>query len=139
MTGLVRNVHLPMGHFGRGARFDEEFALHGCIYDASKSTAGSTSSKLTYTSWSSDKTKKTAAQLNRLNQPSGVAVDGEGNVLVADTFNHCIRKISPQGLVSTLAGTGERGKRDGEGSVARFSNPDSVAVHGNGDVIVADA
>eukprot|EP00959_Pyramimonas_sp_CCMP1952_P122861 2568165-Pyramimonas_sp.AAC.1 len=52
--------------------------------------------------------------------PRGVAVDGDGNVIVTEKWNweNRIRKISPQGLVSTLAGTGEMGHRDGEGTAA---------------------
>jgi DNA-binding beta-propeller fold protein YncE len=68
----------------------------------------------------------------------GVAVDGDDNVIVADTWNQGIRKITPQGHVSTLAGTGEKGNRDGEGAVAQFNFPCGVAVDGDGNGIVAD-
>ena len=52
----------------------------------------------------------------RFNQPQGLAVDGTGNVYVADTANGTIRKITPDGLVSTLAGTaGLSGSADGAG------------------------
>jgi sugar lactone lactonase YvrE len=71
--------------------------------------------------------------------PCGIAVDGEGNVFVADTSDHRIRKITPQGHVSTLAGTGEEGQRDGEGTVAQFNNSRGVAVDGDGNVFVADS
>jgi DNA-binding beta-propeller fold protein YncE len=74
----------------------------------------------------------------RFNTPCGVAVDGDGNVIVGDTRNHRIRKITPQGHVSTLAGTGEMGHEDGEGTVARFNMPCGVSVDGDGNVIVAD-
>jgi DNA-binding beta-propeller fold protein YncE len=59
----------------------------------------------------------------KFNKPFGVAVDGDGNVIVADAFNHRIRKITPQGHVSTLAGTDEEGFRDGEGTFAQFYGP----------------
>eukprot|EP00959_Pyramimonas_sp_CCMP1952_P210492 4404927-Pyramimonas_sp.AAC.1 len=59
----------------------------------------------------------------QFNDPSGVAVDGDGNVIVADTHNHRIRKVSPQGLVSTLAGTGAQGHRDGDTTAAQFKRP----------------
>jgi sugar lactone lactonase YvrE len=79
--------------------------------------------------------KETAAQFN---QPYGVVVDGDGNVIVADVINHCIRNITPQGHVSTLAGTGKGGHRNGKGTVSQFSYP-GVAVDGDGNIIVADA
>ncbi len=70
--------------------------------------------------------------------PNGVAVDASGNVYVADKNNHKIRKISPMGMVSTLAGSGEYGSTDGSGSSASFSFPDDVAVDTSGNVYVVD-
>jgi sugar lactone lactonase YvrE len=76
----------------------------------------------------------------RFSDPAGVAVDGLGNVYVADLFNHTIRKISPAGAVSTLAGMpGSRGSADGTGLLARFYAPQGVAVDANGIVYVADS
>ena len=75
----------------------------------------------------------------RFNYPCGVAVDGSGNVYVADRYNHTIRKITPDGVVTTLAGlAGAGGSADGTGSAARFSYPTGVAVDGSGTVYVAD-
>lgn len=71
--------------------------------------------------------------------PGGVAVDAQGTVYVADQGNHCVRKISAMGMVSTLAGTGSRGYTDGPGSTAQFNSPAGVAVDGQGTVYVADA
>ena len=70
--------------------------------------------------------------------PSGVAVDGAGNVYVADRSNHRIRKITASGVVSTLAGSGTSGYTDGTGTSAKFYLPTGVAVDGAGNVYVAD-
>jgi len=58
----------------------------------------------------------------RFSHPYAVAVDGGGNVYVADTYNFTVRKITPAGVVTTLAGlAGNTGSIDGKGSGARFS------------------
>ena len=75
----------------------------------------------------------------RFNTPSGLALDTVGNLYVADTGNHAIRKVTPAGVVTTLAGTGRPGYRDGPGAQAQFDGPMSVAIDGAGRVIVADA
>ena len=73
----------------------------------------------------------------RFNRPAGIAVDTSGNVYVADRSNR-IRKISPSGEVSTLAGSGVAGYADGQGTTAQFSYPDGLAVDSSGNVYVAD-
>jgi sugar lactone lactonase YvrE len=70
--------------------------------------------------------------------PSGIAVDYAGNIYVADTGNNKIRKITPSGNVSTLAGSGNIGSSDGIGQSASFKYPSGVAVDGSGNVYVAD-
>ena len=77
----------------------------------------------------------TAAQFN---EPQGVAVDTDGNVYVADYGGHKIRKITPDGVVSTLAGSGTQGEADGSGTAAQFRSPQDVAVDASGNVYVAD-
>lgn len=75
----------------------------------------------------------------RFNYPRDVAVDGAGNIYVADTGNHVIRKITPGGLVTTFAGAaGSAGSADGGGNVARFNGPAGIGLDGAGNVFVAD-
>jgi sugar lactone lactonase YvrE len=80
----------------------------------------------------------TVAQFNFATN-TGMATDASGNIYVADVNNHCIRKITPAGLVSTLAGNpGVAGKTDGLGTNALFDHPSAVTVDANNNVYVAD-
>ncbi len=75
----------------------------------------------------------------RFNSPSGVAVDGSGNVYVADTLNNTVREVTPSGVVSTLAGTpGSSGSMDGTGAAALFNGPQGLAIDSAGILYVAD-
>lgn len=75
----------------------------------------------------------------QFNAPGGLAFDHGGNLLVADTGNATLRKITPAGGVSTLAGVaGQAGYADGASSAAQFSAPLSLAVATNGSVYIAD-
>ena len=70
--------------------------------------------------------------------PAGLAVDAQGTVYVADSGNHAIRKITKDGKITTLAGNGIFGLKDGVGSEASFDTPADVAVDSKGNVFVAD-
>ena len=74
----------------------------------------------------------------RFDAPSALALGADGALLVADTGNHAIRRVTPDGRVTTLAGDGSPGHADGRGPAARFNGPIGVAVDGTGRVLVAD-
>ena len=81
-----------------------------------------------------------AAASAEINGPFGVAVDGAGNLYIADTGNEVVRKVSPDGTISTVAGTGTRGYL-GDGGAARnawLDGPESVAVDAAGNLYIAD-
>jgi sugar lactone lactonase YvrE len=79
--------------------------------------------------------------------PMGLALDPEGNLIVADYGNHLIRKVTPAGLVTSVAGSGEIDSstpgnfgvfRDGTGTAAAFNCPLAVAVDTHGNIFVSD-
>jgi sugar lactone lactonase YvrE len=72
--------------------------------------------------------------------PNGIAVDSAGNVFVSDTGNKTIRKITPEGIVSTIAGApGSLGlPKDGTNNAAKFDSPRGLAVDGSGNIFVLD-
>jgi uncharacterized protein (TIGR03437 family) len=76
----------------------------------------------------------------QLNSPSGLALDSEGNIYVADSLNNRIRRISPSGLITTVAGTGARGYTGdgGPAASAQLDQPFGVAVDTVGNIFIAD-
>ncbi len=134
---------------GRAARFNNPYALAvdsaGNLYVADSDNhtirkitpagAVTTMAGSAGTAGSADGTGSAA----QFNAPAGVAVDGTGNVYVADYTNYTVRKISPGGVVTTIAGqAGVYGSVNGTGTAALFSGPSGVAVDGSGNVFVTD-
>ena len=78
--------------------------------------------------------------INAQVSPSGLAVDGAGNLFIADTGNHRIRKVSPNGIITTVAGNGISGFSGdgGPAAGAQLLRPGSVAVDGAGNLFIAD-
>lgn len=74
----------------------------------------------------------------KFDSPDGICVDVQGNLYISDYNNNCIRKITPAGIVSTLAGNGSQGNLDGTATEARFNRPGNVCVDAQGNVYVAD-
>jgi len=78
-----------------------------------------------------------SASTAQFNFPLGITLDGNGNIYVADNFNHQIRKISKSGIVSTIAGSTE-GFCDGIGTHAKFFSPHDIKIDLDGNLLVAD-
>lgn len=74
----------------------------------------------------------------RFNGPCGMTVDKHGNLFVCDYYNHCIRKITPNGQVSTYAGIGLAGYKDGPADQAMFNRPLAICVDKQDNLYVAD-
>ena len=87
--------------------------------------------------YAGDGGQATAANLN---VPQGLAVDAGGNLYIADTQNHAIRKVTPAGMISTVAGSGVRGYASdtGPATSAQLALPGGVAVDAAGDIYIAD-
>lgn len=148
LAGLPGTIGCDDG--GAAARFDSPFGLavdsKGNVYVADSNnntirritpnTVVSTFAGAARQLGSADGTGADA----RFNSPAGVAVDGAGNLFIADTNNSTLREITPAGVVTTIAGTaGMRGNTDATGADARFSFVDAIAIDDAGNLYLADS
>ena len=107
-----------------------------CIRKVAPDGTVTTLAGLCGNSGSDDGTNSTA----RFSNPLGIAIDSAGNLYVGDTGNQTLRKITPDGVVTTIGGlAGASGNTEGSGSEARFNSPEGLAVDANGFVYVTDA
>jgi sugar lactone lactonase YvrE len=135
-TGSAARFYQPSGVTVDGS--GNVFVADSANYTIRKVTSGGVVSTLAGLAPSPGSTNGTGSSA-RLNCPFGVAVEGGGNVYVADTTNHTIRKVTPAGVVSTLAGlAGNMGSSNGTGSSARFYSPTGVALDSSGNIYVVD-
>lgn len=148
-SSLAPTLNLPMG----AATISVELRTQGATMATGMATAslaaGVNTLSVTMTPWvdqvvtlAGDGTAGTLDAKGigaRFNGPRGLALDGAGNVIVADTGNHMIRRITPDGVVTTVAGGATAGFLDGAGSSARFNGPSGVACDSNGNLYVADS
>lgn len=97
--------------------------------------AGSAGTTLENSAGSSDGLGRNA----RFNGPIGLALDAAGNLFIADRGNHSVRRLTPAGVVSTVAGlSGVAGSASGTGNAIRFNQPYSIAITSSGNFFVAD-
>jgi sugar lactone lactonase YvrE len=93
----------------------------------------------TFAGWNDVRSQDAVGKLARFYRPYGVISDSAGNFFVADSGNSTIRKITPDGTVTTIAGVaGMKGSNDGQGSEARFNFPTDIAIDGEGNLYVVD-
>jgi sugar lactone lactonase YvrE len=149
VAGSTAGQQGSLNGFGTASRFSYPYGIAidalGVAYIADsanhtirKMDLTTTVSTLAGTAGSSGATDATGASA-RFNQPSAVAVDAGGSLFVADTQNNTLRKVTPAGVVTTLAGTaGSAGSADGVIAAARFRQPLGVAVDSAGVIYIAD-
>ncbi|PWT99085.1 MAG: hypothetical protein C5B51_27925, partial [Terriglobia bacterium] len=115
------------------------FIAENCVF---KVDAGGTLTRVAgqskVTGYSGDGGPAVNAQLS---VPGGIALDSAGNLYIADTFNNAVRKVTPSGTITTVAGNGTYGDSGdgGPGVNAQLSNPQAIAADANGNLYIADA
>ncbi len=148
LPGQAGSADLPSG-LGSQAKFS---SLSGIAFDSSGNayvtdTQANVVSKITAAggltifagSYGTVGSADGTGSLARFNKPTGVTIDGSGNVYVIDSGNYTIRKITSAGVVTTLAGSpGNSDSVDATGAAARFKTPKGIAIDSSGNLFVTD-
>jgi DNA-binding beta-propeller fold protein YncE len=159
--GELAGAPRPAGHHDEGSGSSDGPALSGARFRQPRGLAAASSGELLLTDCASHTVRHISAQgqvstlagsagesgsedgagpAARFRVPSGIALCPDGSALVADWGNHTIRRVSSEGLVSTVAGAaGQEGSADGPGAQARFSFPAGLALSSKGSLFIADA
>ena len=141
-TGLPSITTGPTGwtgYTGPGVSISGYTTSNTVITSGENSTTIKANSNFTFdgTSMITSGSGRTVPGYSSFNNPSGVAQLSNGNIVVADQNNHCIRIVTPAGVVTTLAGS-TAGTTDATGTSAQFNYPTGVAVLSNGNIVVVD-
>ncbi|HEY3128887.1 MAG TPA: NHL repeat-containing protein [Acidobacteriota bacterium] len=128
-------VHLGMAVDAKGNIYVAEYADHR-VLRISPNGALTTIAGTGTAGFNGDGGQATSAQLAG---PSGLAVDALDNLYIADGGNHRIRRVTPDGIITTFAGSGQTGEDDGDGALAVSAriNPRSIAIDGSGNLYIA--
>jgi sugar lactone lactonase YvrE len=137
----------PLVRDGKQSAFSDPFGVavtaNGTIYvadagDSNRIRKISPDGSVTTLAGGSEGFADGAGTSASFNTPSALAIGPDGNLYVADTGNNRIRKITPDGTVSTVSGNGTAGYVDGPAATAEFNGPIGLAVSSDGDIYVAD-
>ena len=143
-TAVAKDVHPAYLVFDKDGNLDLSDFGHNTILQiaaenilAGREGIASTIAGTGTAGFSGDGGAATEAQVNL---PFGIAIDGDGNVYVADTNNNRVRKVDRDGIITTVAGTGARGfgGDGGPATAAKLDAPAGLAIDGNGDLYIAD-
>ena len=136
-VGTAANFNKPQGMLLKNSNtlLVSEVGSAGCIRSIDLGTGAVTTPYGIYRNTGSVNGTGSAATFNA---PVAVTTDAQNNVYVSDTKNHLIRKITPAGVTTPIAGTGTAGAVNGNGTSASFSSPQGIAVDSTGNLYVAD-
>jgi trimeric autotransporter adhesin len=135
VAGVSASIAAPLS-VATDAAGNVYFASDNCVFKLDTNGVLTRVAGNSRVGYSGDGGPATSAQLY---QPAGVAVDGAGDLYVADTLNQRVRKVSPAGIITTIAGGGADGLGDGGPATSAQLSPEGVAVDAAGNLYIADS